>query len=710
MLSYRKKETQAARRAYELQAEASDQSLVGSFAGGAVAIMTDPLVASSAIASVLLTGGAGVVPLATSLGGRVATTMAVEATLAATIVEPYLIAQEQDKFRAAHGRPMNASEKSQRYLTGVAGAALLSGGLEALSTGVRRVLQNKRATRDRLAASWAKGNEARSLEEYAKTSPDYAPALEDAVFGSNPLRIAPPDPTRLLTAEERASLLAARINETTGATPKPDGQPDLTDEGIEAQTQIAEMLEAQKEISTMENMPVTQTDKNMAMGLREVNTLATRLENGQAFTPSPEMANEMANGLPEGLVLGESVILKGAEMQSIQFNPQVFQFKEYVAGTKGVVQIGEGIDESSSFYEPAKGVGVVYQDFGGTNWVVDGHQRLNFFNTRAQAGDKNVNFQTYLLKEEDGWTPELAMHLASRKNIIEGSGTAFDQAKYLKTLDPEVLEHQLSKMNLTQHKARTAIGLMTLEGEAWKRAIQGYVKPELAALVGRMVRNPKRQHAVMIEVKRHTPNDPQAAQNLIEQIDFEEVQTESLFGKENVLESTYADRAAILTKTQRSLMKDKRLGFVLSRHAPDIEKMAQNRLDRAANLEIGEQAAKANELLRILGNRVGTTQAKLLSAGAKEIHGITNKRHRATRIEEIADTIKRTLTESGSAEQTAGKPTLEQSTHKSGSETGRPPPKKWRCEGRRRRARSVDSTRRQGRLVRRRQHLPSGCR
>ena len=145
-----------------------------------------------------------------------------------------------------------------------------------------------------------------------------------------------------------------------------------------------------------------------------------------------------------GIILDKDLPWHKEDIDNIKTDPETYQFKEG-ADVEGVTQKLKGE------YDPvAAGDFLVHERLDGTLYVVNAHNRLDF---AKRSGVKEVNVQ--VLKESEGWTPEMARRRGADLNIKEGGGTIYDWANYIRE-DPNYAEekYQFAKGKI-QGKAHT---------------------------------------------------------------------------------------------------------------------------------------------------------------------------------------------------------------------------------------------------------------
>jgi hypothetical protein len=299
------------------------------------------------------------------------------------------------------------------------------------------------------------------------------------------------------------------------------------------------------------------------------------------------------------------VNIKSYDPANIKVDAETFQFK---AGgdVEGVTERLQGVTQ----WDPiSANTGVVYEKANGETFIVDGHQRLALAK-RITAADpaQKIEFIAFPLREVDGVSVEEARVIAAMKNIREGTGTAIDAAKVLKT-NPAMLGNLPPKSSLVTQ----ADGLIRLSDDAF-RLINNQVIPEhYGAIVGNVMTDPTEQIAAIEMLKRLDPSNVRQAEQIVRQMKdtgFVKSTQESLFGDEVISESLLLERAKILDAGSKLFKTDKQLFQSLTDNANKIEESGNilNRNNNATNEEI---YAKAIEITKANANIKGPISESL---------------------------------------------------------------------------------------------------
>jgi hypothetical protein len=254
-----------------------------------------------------------------------------------------------------------------------------------------------------------------------------------------------------------------------------------------------------------------------------------------------------------------------------------FQFKEG-GNDSGVSERLKGIGKWDRL---KAGQLIVWEDNAGKFWVADGHQRVGLAR-RLQENGQSPKILGVVLREADGITAEQARGYAAAKNIAEGTGTAIDAAKVIRST-PGI------DLNLPPHSAlvRDAQSLAKLSDEAFQMVVNRVVPENQAAIVGRLAPDKPEIHASLMKVL--ADNDPanmvEAESMVRDALDAPQVQStmEDIFGSAEQTQILYKERAQILAGAARQIKQDRGAFKTLIRE--------EDRLSAAGNVLASEANA-----------------------------------------------------------------------------------------------------------------------
>lgn len=288
-----------------------------------------------------------------------------------------------------------------------------------------------------------------------------------------------------------------------------------------------------------------------------------------------------------------------------------FQFKEG-GDAAGVTDRLRGVTE----WKPERaGVAVVFEDTAGKRFVADGHQRVGLAKRIQGESGKKVALPGYVFREADGYTAGDVRVIAALKNIGEGSGTAIDAAKVLRS---GKMDAKAAGLPPGSALVRDAAGLARLSDDAFTMAVNEVIDPKLAAVVGRLA-DDKALHAQMISALNgadaKTIGEAESmVRDLLQEPTFVQHQ-ESLFGEAEVARMLLKEKAQVRGATLRALRKDRAVFNSLIEEQKRIAETG-NVLDTAANTERAKSDAILIEAIDRLSRQVGPVAAALNEAAS----------------------------------------------------------------------------------------------
>ncbi|MGE0190309.1 MAG: hypothetical protein AB7Q04_13615 [Steroidobacteraceae bacterium] len=298
--------------------------------------------------------------------------------------------------------------------------------------------------------------------------------------------------------------------------------------------------------------------------------------------------------------------LERVDPATVEVDAKTFQFKQ--GGDElGVTDRLKGVDQ---WQQDFSGIALVYERADGKRFIADGHQRLAL---AKRFPDAYLNAR--VLREADGWTPEMVRRHAALKNIAEGTGTPIDAAKILRS----ARDANLPPLPPTSALVRQGRALAELADEPFSMVVNGLVPENYGAIVGRIVSDPKFQEAAIRVLNKVKPDNAVQAETIVRQVADTEVTStkqSTLFGDEVISESLFAERAKVMDASLKALKKDKQVFSTLVNQADRIEG-AGNVLSRESNLERMTEDAKVANLVQKLASRKGPISDALTDAARK---------------------------------------------------------------------------------------------
>ena len=161
----------------------------------------------------------------------------------------------------------------------------------------------------------------------------------------------------------------------------------------------------------------------------------------QDVAPAPTITEEPAAEpvTEEAVAVAMTAVHRHTSVSAadVVIDPERFQFKRSdTRGRTGKLIAGEGNIEE---WDDVAGGGVtLWEGRDGKLSVVDGHQRVNLAkDLEAIIGHPPITLDAYVLREEDGVTPEAARIWGARRNIAQETADAVDAASVLRVIEPE---------------------------------------------------------------------------------------------------------------------------------------------------------------------------------------------------------------------------------------------------------------------------------
>ena len=301
--------------------------------------------------------------------------------------------------------------------------------------------------------------------------------------------------------------------------------------------------------------------------------------------------------------------------EEIEVDAKTFQFKSGI-DERGIVS-GHRLEKETRWDPALSGTITVYEYANGQRFIADGHQRLGLAQ-RIQANDPSQEIKIYgrLIKETDGHTPEDAMIDASLVNIantpLGDEQMIIDAAKVMR-IRPEALK---AKLPPRSQFVRRIYDLVELSNESFQLVINGIVPTDHAAIVGRLVKDPSKQEAILRVLKDTEPSNLTQAEAIVRQAmdtEFTVTAQSTLFGEEMLVESLFKERARILDETIKMLRKDRAVFNSLVENQQRIE-AGGNKLETSQNVEKAKTDGQAIQILQVQANRKGPLSDALTEA------------------------------------------------------------------------------------------------
>ena len=317
----------------------------------------------------------------------------------------------------------------------------------------------------------------------------------------------------------------------------------------------------------------------------------------------------------------------------IEVDPQRFQFK---MGTDDQgQQKGNSLDGVKAWNEDAEGAIQVWTDpMDGKTYVVNGHNRLGLA--------KQKGIPSMKVEYVNAPTAEAARAKGAMTNIMQGGGTLFDAAKFMRDsgiTDPAALENLGVPMK--SGFATQGLALAKLPDNIFQDAIDGRVsKMKAVALGGSGLDETGMQQAYKALLSRDM-SDGTFNEVLQQAKSSPTVQGDQvdLFGNTDML-NLMVQKGELAARIRKDLMADKNLMKRTASNANRLQEVG-NEIDKTATGTLADDTAAL--LAEFDANKYmdGPT-SELLNEGALQIEN-------GAKVKVVADRIRRQLIEAGEA-------------------------------------------------------------
>jgi len=307
---------------------------------------------------------------------------------------------------------------------------------------------------------------------------------------------------------------------------------------------------------------------------------------------------EIVNQSDLDKVTGGNLGIEVLDPSGIKVDADTFQFKAH--GDKfGVTDRLQGIKKWDSI---KAGTSIVWERADGARFIADGHQRLALAKRLIGEDAQEIGLNAFIMREADGYTAEAVRDIAAFKNIAEGSGSALDAAKVIRSGNS--LGDDLPPNSALVRDAR---GLSKLDDASFRFVIDEKIDAKYGAIVGELISNADEQAAVIRSLMKAKPANANQARIMVGDMKaagFTKTETQDLFGGMEITESLFKERAKVIDSAMRQIKKDKSVFKTLAEQESRIAG-AGNKLDRDANLLRLSDDEKTLATLTSLANAKG---------------------------------------------------------------------------------------------------------
>lgn len=321
-----------------------------------------------------------------------------------------------------------------------------------------------------------------------------------------------------------------------------------------------------------------------------------------AATISREQFMSVLTGRPYVSTGPRAPTMTRVAARGVQVDPRTYQFRSEVDESG----VGTPMNRVSAWDELLAGDFIIHERLDGSRFIADGHHRHQLAARLEAEGHPPIEFNAFVLREDDGYSVEQVRAIAAVKNIEAGNATAVDAAKVLR-VDPAMLE----RLTLRSSQARDARGLMQLSDEAFDMVTNGLVREDMAAYVPSLSRDPDMQEALLRVLIRMKPRNMAEARQIANDAHRaglarkSDEQQDSLFGDDfDPAETLFKERAEVMARMLTQLRNDRRVFATLVRESARIKEAGNALTDESNTARLGTDET-ALALVERLVNRAG---------------------------------------------------------------------------------------------------------
>ncbi len=366
--------------------------------------------------------------------------------------------------------------------------------------------------------------------------------------------------------------------------------------------------------------PIAQQQVPLAKAKVKVKTTKTVSSSSQFLTPKAGSIAEIDPSL-------------------IKVDPKRFQYKIIGEQTQtGTVGSLSGVKT----YDPnLAGILQVWVDpSDGETYVVNGHNRLDLA--------KKLGATAVAVRYLGVADAKEARAVGALTNIAEGRGTALDAAKFMR--DTGLTRDDLQKKGIPMREkvATEGMALANLEDSLFRKAIDGDLTIERAAIIGGSGLSPDKQKSVYdLAEKEKKKVTNEVLNELIDTVKSSESSQDfqlDLFGGSSVTINNAIEKASLQASIKRKLSKDKKLfGTVGKTKAAQQLAQAGNTIDVAKSKSISDDASKTLQVFDTLKNLSGPISQSLNTAANKIQSGGDRKKIESELYDEIKNLVLQTV-------------------------------------------------------------------
>jgi hypothetical protein len=299
---------------------------------------------------------------------------------------------------------------------------------------------------------------------------------------------------------------------------------------------------------------------------------------------------------------------------TVEADPARFQFKRMLDSGTGET----GALANTRDWDPAAGIGVVvWEDFAGRRFIVEGHQRLGLAKRLMAEGHAPIEMSGILYREADGLTAEMMRVYGAMVNIRRGTASPLDAAQVIRD-HPEAAR----TLDMTRGQLGMARDLARLAPEIDALIWQGVLPEHFAAVIGRVAPgDAEMQGAILRAMRELEPDNLMQAEAIardVRRMGLErraQAAQGSLFGDDFVFEdSGVRERARVMDRAMKDLSRDRGIFKRLANEADTIAEEG-NVLVTERNQQRAKQAERAILTIQRLADEPGPVRDALDRAG-----------------------------------------------------------------------------------------------
>lgn len=299
---------------------------------------------------------------------------------------------------------------------------------------------------------------------------------------------------------------------------------------------------------------------------------------------------------------------------TVEADPGRFQFKRMLDERTGET----GALANTRDWDPAAGIGVVvWEDFAGRRFIVEGHQRLGLARRLMADGADPIEMTGILYREADGISAEMMRVYGALVNIRRGTASPLDAAQVIRD-HPEAAR----TLDMTRGQLGMARDLARLAPEVDALIWQGLLPEHFAAVIGRVAPgDAEMQHAILRAMRELEPENLVQAEAIardVRRMGLErkaEAAQGSLFGDDFLFEDAgVRERARVMDRALKDLGRDRGIFKRLANEADTIAEEG-NVLVTDRNRQRAQQAERAILTIQRLADEPGPVRDALDRAG-----------------------------------------------------------------------------------------------